>query len=120
MKNKKLLKSAGFWCFTIAIAEFLLFLIWGLNMQGGDEMGFSLITIYFAIPLTSLILCTVLAAKKTKACVALAVLIILIEIFLPFFIFGTFEIGLSLALSAIPCALGLIIGYFISKRKQRN
>lgn len=117
MENKKLLKSAGFWCFAVAIAEFLLFLIWGLNMQGGDEMGFSLITVYSAIPVTSLILCTVLSAKKSKSSFILGLLMILIEIFLPFFIFGTFEIGLSLALSAIPCALGLIIGYFISKRK---
>ncbi|MBQ8764075.1 MAG: hypothetical protein IJZ07_08225 [Clostridia bacterium] len=116
MDKKKLFKSTGFWCFAVAIAEFLLFLIWGLNIQGGDEMGFSLITIYAAIPLTALILCTLLAAKKSKAAIALALLMILIEIFLPFFIFGTFEIGLSLCLSAIPCAAGLIFGYFISKK----
>lgn len=117
MEKKKLFKSAEFGCFIVAIAEFILFLLWGLNLPAGDEMGFSLITVYAVIPLTALILCTVLAAKKSKTSFAIALLMILIEIFLPFFIFGTFEIGLSLCLSAIPCAAGLAFGYFLSKRK---
>lgn len=117
MEKKKILRMAEFWCFFAAIAEFLLFLIWGLNMQGGDEMGFTLITVYAAIPITSFILCAILAEKKSKAAVILSILMVLIEIFFPFIIFGTFEIGLSLALSAIPCAAGLGFGYFLSKRK---
>ncbi len=117
MENKNLFKTAEFRCFSIAIAEFLLFLLWGLNMRGGDEMGFALITVYAAIPLTSLILCTVLANKNLKAAAILAILMVLIEIFFPFIIFGTFEIALSLALSVIPCAAGLGFGYFLSKRK---
>ncbi len=117
MKNKTFFKTAEFWCFFTAIAEFFLFLIWGLNMHGGDEMGFALITVYAAIPITSLILCTVLANKNLKAAVILAILMVLIEIFFPFIIFGTFEIALSLALSVIPCAVGLGFGCFLSKRR---
>lgn len=117
MKRKNLLRTAEFWCFFVAIAEFILFLLWGLNMQGGDEMGFTLITVYAAIPVTSLILCAILANKRLFAAVVLAILMVLIEIFLPFFIFGTFEIALCLMLSIIPCAAGLGFGYFLSKRK---
>ncbi len=117
MKKKKLFATAEFWCFFVAIAEFLAFLIWGLNMHAGDAMGYALITVYAAIPLTALILTAVLGAKRSKGVLILAFLMVLIEIFLPFFIYGTFEIALSIGLSAIPCAIGIIIGYLISKRK---
>ena len=117
MEKKKFFETSKFWCFFVAIAEFILFLVWGLNMRGGDEMGFTLLTVYTAIPITTLILCTILANKNLKAAVALAIMMVLIEIFFPFIIFGTFEIALSLALSVIPCTAGLGFGYFLSKRK---
>ena len=117
MEKKRFFKTTEFRCFFIAIAEFLLFLLWGMNMNAGDEMGFALITIYAAIPITAFILCTVVANKNIKAAAVLAILMVMIEIFFPFIIFGTFEIGLSLALSAIPCAADLGFGYFLSKRK---
>ncbi len=117
MKNKNLFKTAEFYCFLIAVAEFILFLIWGLNMQAGDEMGFALITIYAAIPATALILTSILASKNLKSALILAILMVLIEVFFPFIIFGTFEIALSLCLSAVPCAIGLGIGYLLRKRK---
>ncbi len=115
MKKKNLFKTADFWCFFAAIAEFLLFLLWGLNMQPGDEMGFTLITVYAAIPITSFVLCTILANKNLIPAVILAILMVLIEIFFPFILFGTFEITLCLALSLIPCLAGLVIGYFFRK-----
>lgn len=114
---KNLFKSADFWCFFTAIAEFLAFLVWGLNMHEGDAMGFALITVYVAIPITSLILCAILANKSLKSALILAILMVLIEMFLPFFVYGTFEISLSIVLSAVPCATGIAIGYFFSKRK---
>ena len=117
MEKKKIFKTAEFWCFLIAIAEFLLFLLWGTNLSAGDEMGFALITIYAAIPITAFILCTVATNKNIKSASMLAILMVIIEIFFPFIIFGTFEIGLSLVLSLIPCAAGLGFGYFLSKRK---
>lgn len=117
MQRKNSLRTAEFWCFFVAIAEFILFLLWGMNMRAGDEMGFTLITVYAAIPLTSLILCAILANKRLAAAVVLAILMVLIEIFFPFFIFGTFEIPLCLALSVTPCAVGLLFGYMLSKRK---
>ena len=117
MKKKSLFGKCEFLCFFIAIAEFILFLLWGLNMQPGDEMAYGLITIYAFIPLTSLILCSILAKNNLKAAVALTVIMALIEIFLPYIIYGTFEIAFSLALSLIPCVVGLGIGYLLNKRK---
>lgn len=86
-------------------------------MQSGDEMGFALITIYAAIPITALILTAILAAKRSTGAIVLSLLMALIEVFLPFIIYGTFEIALSLGLSLIPCAIGGIIGYLISRKK---
>ena len=117
MKKKSFFKTAEFWCFFIAVAEFLLFLLWGMNINAGDEMGFALITIYAAVPITAFILCTVVANKNIKVAAVLAILMVMIELFFPFIIFGTFETGLCLALSAIPCAAGLEFGYMLSKRK---
>ncbi len=117
MEKKKFYKTSEFLCFFVAIAEFILFVIWGLNMHGGDEMGYSLIAFYGAVPITAFILCAILAAKKSKLSLLLALFIVLIEFFLPFIVFETFEFGLSLALSVIPCAAGLGFGYLLSKRK---
>ncbi len=116
MEKKKFFKTAEFWCFFAAIAEFVLFLLWGLNMHSGDEMGFTLITVYAAIPITSLVLCAILAAKRIVPALILAIFMVLIEIFFPFIIFGTFEIELSLLLSVIPCIAGLFLGYFLSRK----
>lgn len=117
MEKKKIFKSSEFWCFSVVLAEFILFVAWGLNMHGGDEMGYSLIAFYGAVPITAFIVCAILAAKKSKLALLLALFIILIEFFLPFIVFETFEFELSLALAAIPCAAGLLFGYFLSKRK---
>ncbi len=117
MEKKKFYKKSEFWCFFVAIAEFILFVVWGLNMHGGDEMGYSLIAFYGAVPITAFVLCAVLTAKKSKLSLLLAVFLILIEFFLPFIVFETFEFELSLALSVIPCVAGLGFGHFLSKRK---
>ncbi len=117
MEKKRIFKTSEFWCFLIVILEFILFTVWGLNMHGGDEMGYSLIAFYGAVPLTAFILCSILAAKKSKLSLLLALFIVLIEFFLPFIVFETFEFELSLALSSIPCIAGLLFGYFLCKRK---
>lgn len=100
--------------------EFSAFLIWGMfGLMPGDEMGFGLIVIYGAMPLSALILCLLLSAKKSPFLIPVAVLKILSHIFLPFLIYGSFEIGISLILSAIPCAIGFIIGFIIRKIKSK-
>ncbi len=111
--------SVGILSLVYPFLEFIAFLIWGLNIQAGDEMGYGLIVIYGIMPLTSLILCAVLAAKKSVFLIPLGLLKILSHIFLPFFIYGTFEIGLSLVLSAIPCLIGSIIGFVLHKVKSK-
>ena len=114
MKNK-----TGIISLLIIIAEFIGFLIWGLNMMPGDEMGYGLIVIYAIMPLTAFVLSLILALKKSVFIIPAAVLAILSHIFLPFLIYGTFEIGLSLCLSAIPFSAGAAIGYGIGRRKKR-
>ncbi len=117
MEKKKFYKTSEFWCFAVMFAEFILFVVWGLSIHGGDEMGYSLIAFYGAVPLTAFINCTILAAKKSRLSLLFALMVILIEFFLPFIVFETFEFGLSIALAAIPCAAGLVLGYLISKIK---
>lgn len=114
MKNK-----VGIISILVVIAEFIGFLIWGLNMHPGDEMGYGLIVIYAIMPLTALILSAVLTAKESFFIIPTVILAILSHIFLPFLIYGTFEIGVSLCLSAIPCAVGAIIGTIINHIKSK-
>lgn len=111
--------TAGIISTAIVLAEFIAFLIWGLNIQAGDEMGYGLIVIYGIMPLTALILSALLSANKSPFFIPVALLAILSHIFLPFFIYGTFEIGLSLCLSAIPCAIGGVIGLIINRFKNK-
>ncbi len=114
MKNK-----IGITSVIIVILEFIGFLIWGFNIQPGDEMGYGLIVIYGIMPLTALILSLILTAKKSVFIIPTVILAILSHIFLPFLIYGTFEIALSLCLSAIPCAVGAIIGLIINRIKSK-
>ena len=118
MEKKKFFKTSEFWCFAIMLAEFILFVVWGLNMHGGDEMGYSLIAFYGAVPITAFILCAILAAKKSKLSIPLALIIILIEISLPFIVFGTFEFDLSFILAGISSVAGLGFGYLINKIRK--
>lgn len=116
MKNKH---TAGIVLLLFTAVEFGAFLLWGLNMHEGDAMGYGLIVVYFIMPLTALILSAVLSTKKSIFLIPVGILKILSHIFLPFLVFGTFEITLSLALSAIPCLVGAITGFAINKFKTR-
>lgn len=115
---KKLIKNAGFVSVAVTVAEFLIFLVWGLLLSGGDEMGYSLIALYIVFPLTSLISSAVLTSKKPAAIFLLAAVMLLAYIFLPFFIFGTFEFLFSFLATLIPCAIGALIGFVINFFKK--
>ncbi len=105
MKNKAAIISV-----SAVISEFLVFLIWGLLLPGGDEMGFSLIALYIVFPLTALISTAVLVYKKSVWVFLFAAVMLLAHTFLPFFIFGTFEFLFSFLATLIPCAVGSLIG----------
>lgn len=105
----KLIKNAGFVPVAITVAEFLIFLVWGLLLPGGDEMGFSLIALYIVFPLTALISTAVLVYKKTAWFFLFAAVMLLAHTFLPFFIFSTFEFLFSFLATLIPCAIGAIV-----------
>lgn len=115
--NKK--HIAGIIPIIFAIAEFIGFLLWGLNMYPGDEMGYGLIVIYAAMPLTALILGAVLGFTPSLWIVPVFILKVLSHIFLPFLVYGTFEVALSFCLSAIPFALGGAIGWALAKLKNK-
>lgn len=117
MEKKSSFRKTAFWCFLVAIAEFLIFLLWGLNMDAVDAMAFALLTIYSSIPLTALILSAILAKKNLTAALGMTILMTLIEVFLPFIIYGTFEVALCLAISLIPCGIGILIGHLSNKKK---
>ena len=110
---------SGIISLSVILAEFIGFLVWGLNMCPGDEMGYGLIVVYGIMPLTALILSALLSAKKSPFFFPVALLAVLSHIFLPFLIYGTFEVGFSIFLSAIPIAVGTVIGLLINKIKSK-
>ena len=113
MKHKRFLISVA-----VTVAEFLIFLVWGLNMSGGNEMGFGLITTYFLFPLTTLILSAFLASENYVYIIPFAVIMFAAQNFMPFFVFGSFEILLILCFTLIPVFIGTLIGFGIKKLKK--
>lgn len=113
MKYKRLIISTA-----ITIVEFVVFLVWGLNLQGGDEMGFGLITTYFLFPLTTLILSAYLAHEKPVFLIPFVIIMFAAQNFMPFIIFGSFEILLILGFTAIPSLIGATIGIGIKHIKK--
>ena len=113
MKHKRFLISVA-----VTAAEFLIFLVWGLNMSGGNEMGFGLITTYFLFPLTTLILSAFLASENYVYIFPFAVIMFAAQNFMPFFVFGSFEILLILCFTLIPVFIGTLIGFGIKKLKK--
>lgn len=109
---------SGIISLSVILTEFIVFLVWGFNMGAGNEMGYGLIVIYGIMPLTALVLSAMLSAKNSPYFFPVALLAILSHIFLPFFVYGSFEIGLSLCLSAIPYTVGGIIGLIIDHFKR--
>lgn len=105
MKNKTAIISV-----SAVILEFIVFLVWGLLLPGGDEMGCSLIALYIVFPLTALIASAVLVSKKSAWFFLFAAVMLLAQTFLPFFIFSTFEFLFSFLATLIPCVIGAIVG----------
>ena len=115
MKNKRFLISV-----SVTAFEFVVFLVWGLNISNGDEIGFGLITTYFLFPLTTLFLSAYLAAKVPLFLIPFAIIMFAAQNFLPFIIYGTFEVGLIILFTAIPALIGTIIGSIIKKYKNNK
>ncbi|MBQ2903950.1 MAG: hypothetical protein IJE48_06090 [Clostridia bacterium] len=113
MKHKRFLISVA-----VTAAEFAVFLVWGLNLNGGDEMGFGLITTYFLFPVTTLILSAFLANDKLAYVIPFAVIMFAAQNFMPFFLFGSFEVGLIACFTLIPVFIGTLIGAGIKKLKK--
>ncbi len=113
MKFRRLLISI-----TVTALEFVIFLVWGLNMNGGDEMGFGLITTYFLFPVTTLVLSAYLAHENVIYVIPFTVIMFATQNFMPFFVFGSFEVVLILCFTLIPAFVGSIIGMMIKHYKK--
>lgn len=112
MKYKRLLISVA-----VTVLEFLIFLVWGLNMKGGDEMGFGLITTYFLFPLTTLALSAFISNENVIHVIPFAFIMFTAQNFMPFIIYGTFEVTLILCFTLIPVFIGTLTGMGIKKLK---
>lgn len=113
MKFKPLVISVA-----VTVLEFSLFLLWGLNMNGGDEMGFGLITTYFLFPLTTLVLSAYLAHQNVIFTIPFVIIMFAAQNFMPFFVFGSFEFVLILGFTLIPAFIGALIGILIKHYKK--
>lgn len=113
MKHKRLIVSVA-----VTAIEFAAFLCWGFNMTPGDEMGFGLITTYFLFPVTTLVLSAYLAHGKTVYMIPFIIVMFAAQNFMPFLVYGTFEVAMILCLTLIPAAVGMLIGIGIKKFKK--
>ncbi len=113
MKYKRLLISV-----SVTALEFVAFLVWGLNMDGGDEMGFGLITTYFLFPLTTLVLAAYLTHENIIYVIPFVAVMFAAQNFMPFFVYGSFEVVLILGFTLIPAFIGSIIGLSIKRYKK--
>lgn len=103
---------------VITVMEFIFFLVWGLNMNGGDEMGFSLITTYLLFPLTTLVLAAYLGYKNPIMLMPFVLITFAAQNFMPYIIYGTFEIRLIICFTLIPAIVGAAVGVMIKKIKK--
>lgn len=110
MKYKRLIISLA-----VTALEFVIFLVWGLNMNGGDEMGFGLITTYFLFPVTTLILSAYLSHENVVCVIPFTVVMFAAQNFMPYFVFGSFELLLILGFTMIPAFIGTLAGLGIKK-----
>ena len=113
MKYKRLIISLA-----VTALEFVIFLVWGLNMDGGDEMGFGLITTYFLFPITTLVLSAYLAHENVIYTIPFAIIMFAAQNFMPFFVYGSFEIVMILCFTLIPAFVGSTIGILIKRYKK--
>ncbi len=113
MKYKRLIFSLA-----VTALEFVIFLVWGLNMDGGDAMGFGLITTYFLFPVSTLVLSAYLAHENVVYVIPFTVIMFAAQNFMPFFVFGSFEVALILCFTLIPAFIGTLAGIVIKKFKK--
>lgn len=107
-------KNIGFISSIVAAVINILILVWGFNINGGDEMGYSLIAFYAVMPITSLVTCIIMSRNRFKGTIPVAVILSAAAFLIPFAIFGTFD-WISVFFGLVPCIIGLSIGYALKK-----
>lgn len=112
-------KHIGFLTAAIAVIINIFILVWGLTMDGGDEMGYSLIALYAILPLTALVSCIIMALNGFKGAIPVAILLSAAAFLIPFAIFSNFD-WISMFFGFVPCLIGLSIGFVVKKSKNKT
>lgn len=102
----------------IAFAVAVGLLIWGLNIDGADAMGYSLIALYAVLPLTSLIACAVMSASKFKGTVPAAMVLTATAFLIPLAVFKNSD-WISIFFGLIPCVIGIAIGTAVKLNREK-
>lgn len=107
-------KNIGLISAIVAAVINIGILVWGFNIDGGDEMGYSLIAFYAVMPVTSLITCIIMSRNTFKGTIPVVVILSAAAFLIPFAVFGSFD-WICVFFGLIPCAIGLTIGYALKK-----
>lgn len=107
-------KNIGLISAVIAVIINIFILIWGLNINGGDEIGYSLIAFYALMPITSLVTCIIMSRNRFRGAIPVAVILSVAAFLIPYAVFSSFD-WISVFFGLIPCAIGLLIGYALKK-----
>lgn len=107
---------------AVTVIEFIAFVIWGKTLNGGDEMGFFLITSYLIFPVTTLILSGYLGYKDYVLLLSFVPPMFLAQLFMPFIITDGMEFGITACLTFIPALIGAGVGMLIKiiVKKKKN
>ncbi|MDR3120980.1 MAG: hypothetical protein LBU58_06565 [Clostridiales bacterium] len=108
-------------CYGITICIFVIIALWGMGIFGsitGDEMGYSILSFYLIMPLTSITVGLIMGIKGLYWKWPYPVLVGILGFIIPRFVFGVSEI-ITLFSSFIPALLGVSIGTLIRKVRKK-
>lgn len=86
-------------------------------MHNGDAMGFGLITTYFMFPLTTAIFSAYISRNNPMLLIPFVLIMFAAQNFMPFIVYGSFEVSLIACFTFIPASIGAIIGMILRNSK---
>ncbi len=103
------------WILVFAFVAAIV-LVWGkILLKPGDEMGYSILGFYIALPIVSLISSYKIARTSDTIKWGIPLLYGVVGYLIPYAVFGTMD-SIALVFCFIPASLGLLIGNIIIKR----
>jgi len=110
-------------CYGITAGIFLVLLLWGiLGSITGNELGYSLLSFYLIMPLTSLVIGIIIGIKNGYLKWLYPFVFGIFSLLVPRIIFGSWNSfdAIELFFSFIPALVGVGIGTLIGKiRKEK-